>query len=330
MIPLVIPSGISLTVDDLKKEPSEEMTLETLKLHMEALKNLHLNYGPLQYDDVVIPWVAELLRKYGRRLQNLEEATDFGNWVAPCPTTEQLRQWVCLLQERRLKLAHPETHESISMVEKLALIIKNHAFDHAAFGRYAPLWIDDHALEQMMPYVIPNDVLLTLDDLMMEPSEGMTLETLELYKEALTNLQLRYVSFRPENVVFTAVEALQDLYSDSIRFITPTDVFNEETPFRRGNLLIPETTLADVHNHVSTTPSDHSAAPRAESVFSDRGLTGSSGGIEIERKNMNRGGWYGDVVKVVEDGWMNNLLDVLFFGGVTTLISDVDVTTHQE
>ncbi|TPX49376.1 hypothetical protein SeMB42_g02609, partial [Synchytrium endobioticum] len=152
-----------------------------MTLHLEALKNLQLNYGVFKYMRVAIPWVAELLQMYRKRIQDLLEATDFGNGVAT-PTTEQLRQGVWLLRERRSVLAKPETDESLSMVKDLACLMEENAlFYPLIFDENARLWKDHRTLERMIQHVIPEGVPLTLDALMMEPSNEMTLETLKLH-----------------------------------------------------------------------------------------------------------------------------------------------------
>ncbi|TPX50048.1 hypothetical protein SeLEV6574_g01126 [Synchytrium endobioticum] len=183
--------------------------------------------------------------------------------------------------------------------------------DSVEFESSDMIW-DDKTLKSLMPYVIPKDVGLTFGYLMAEPTDVMLLETLECHwhapahsnlclgftnlpaavvthREALENLQLCYIPLGFAFII-PRVQQLQEKYMKKIKAVAGNAAVGVQGPFGRVTLL-----------------PGHSAASRAESVFSDRGLTGSSGGS---------GGWYGNVVKIVEDEWMNNLVGCLIFSAL--------------
>ncbi|TPX54208.1 hypothetical protein SeMB42_g00432 [Synchytrium endobioticum] len=287
MMQHVIPKAVPLTLDDLLKNSLDEMSLEMLKLHLEALKNLHMQYLPFIHKLVVIPLLAEPQQQYRDRFEDLVKATDWETeWgevslhQAP-PTKDQLLHWIWLLREWRIQLAQRTLKWEC---DELDLIIETRLNSRACSEDMLAdkVW-PDSTLEFMLPYVIPDEVGLTLRDLMKPPTDVMDLEMLACRWEALENL---LEPLRHSGQYVPRVERVQQQYTD--KFMAVAAVFDKQGPYGHDNLGVPVIVSADIHNPVST-PAGYSAAPRAESVFSDRGLTGSSGGkVEIEGKNMNR------------------------------------------
>ncbi|TPX49394.1 hypothetical protein SeMB42_g02616 [Synchytrium endobioticum] len=285
----VIPKAVPLTLRDLLRRPSKEMSLDTLKLHLEALKNLHMQYLPFMHESVVIPLLAEPQQLYRDRFQDLAEETywetERGKVSLPqAPSTEeQLLHWIWLLRERRFQLAQ---RTLMWECDELDFIIKTRV-KSSAYDRTTAAdenW-PDSILELMWPNVIPDEVGLTLRDLKTPPTDGMDLEMLACHWEALENLQ------EPLRLSWNHVPRVADVqqqYKYKIMAVAETAAFDKQGPYGRDNLLVPVIVSANIHYPFST-PAGYSAAPRAESVFSDRGLTGSSRGS----------GWYGNVVKTV-------------------------------
>ncbi|TPX49367.1 hypothetical protein SeMB42_g01809 [Synchytrium endobioticum] len=283
MMTYVIPEGIPLIFDDLMKEPSRDMTPETLKFHIEALKNLDQQYAPFRHHSVVIRPIATLLQKYRDRFQDVVEATYLETGLgevslpqAP-PTKEQLPHCIWLLRKRRAQLAQRtlkwECDELDFIIETR---LKSRAYQP---GMPADEAWPDFILESMLPYVIPDEVGLTFDVLMAKPTAGMDLEMLAYHWEALENL---HEPLRLAGRDVPRVEILQRLYTYSIVAVAGPAAFGQKEPCRRDNLLVPETASADIRNPVST-PADHSAAARAKLHFSNRGLTSSSGVVASAR-----------------------------------------------
>ncbi|TPX39917.1 hypothetical protein SeLEV6574_g06927 [Synchytrium endobioticum] len=214
------------------------------------------------------------------------EATDFGNEVvgdlggASLPqahlTEEQLLQGIWLLRERRSQLAQRALKWEC---DKLDSIIRTRLkSDEFMAGVVADQIWRDSVLKLMLPCVIPDEVGLTLADLMAKPT-GVDLKMLAYHWEALENLM---EPLRLSGHQVPRLEKLQRHYTVRIMAIAGRAAFGKKEPPGRRDLLVPETTSAAIHNPVST-PTVHYAASRVESVLPHRRLSGSSGGVGTSR-----------------------------------------------
>ncbi|TPX44627.1 hypothetical protein SeLEV6574_g04390 [Synchytrium endobioticum] len=78
MLPYLIPGGVGLAFDDLKKEPSDEMSLEMLECHWEALENVQLKEVPVRHPMFHVPRMYTLQWRYMHRIKTYIEAVVFG------------------------------------------------------------------------------------------------------------------------------------------------------------------------------------------------------------------------------------------------------------
>ncbi|TPX49356.1 hypothetical protein SeMB42_g01810 [Synchytrium endobioticum] len=238
LMPYVIPNEVGLTLRDLLKSPKDGMSLDTLICHWEALKNLQLQYVSFEHKDVVIPHVAKLLQMYRKRIQAVVKATGFGNRTPP--TKEQLLQWIWLLRERRHELL---VRECTELTDIMNSCVKSPAFRPEMMAD--EVW-DNEILKSMLPYVIPDEVYLTFDDLMAKPADGMSLEMLACHWEALENLQLWDTKCRAYSFHVPRVQDVQSQYTDSIMALEVPAAFGEKKSLWRYNLQVPVITSADL------------------------------------------------------------------------------------
>ncbi|TPX32667.1 hypothetical protein SeLEV6574_g08447, partial [Synchytrium endobioticum] len=244
MMPYVIPEGIPVIFDDLMKWPSKEMSLETLKLHLEALNNLNMQYLPFRLEHFDNFRVEHLQNQYTDWIMSVMQASDFGNEAvgdlgeASLPqaplTKEKLLRGIWLLRERRSQLAQRTLEGECDKLDSIIKIRLSSSECEPGMS-LDKIW-PDFILVSMLPRVIPKEVGLTFDDLMAKPTAGMDLEMLAYHWEALENLQLW--ECRESSFHVPRLDKLQRQYTSRIKAIAGTEAFDQQGPFGRDRLMV--------------------------------------------------------------------------------------------
>ncbi|TPX54205.1 hypothetical protein SeMB42_g00433 [Synchytrium endobioticum] len=157
--------------------------------------------------------------------------------------------------------------------------------DSVEFESSDMIW-DDKTLKSLMPYVIPKDVGLTFGYLMAEPTDGSTREL------ATVLYSIRIRVYHPPGSAATG------------------EVYEEDQGCRRKR---------SCRRAGTVWACDLTAWP-FRCITGGVSLFGSRSYWQLRRDGTEEyeqsGGWYGNVVKIVEDEWMNNLVGCLIFSAL--------------